>query len=127
MENNTENLKVILKDISSSEKVDNAIALLSQFSANPEVKVETDLVIVMHNDKNYMCIKLSENNYRNVFSYSYTNNEINSLDGIAGVLFQQDHIIKFNPDIEIIQNIYPANMVLAYLSALKELFSKRGV
>ena len=123
MENNT----VILKDIDSSEKVDNAIALLSQFSANPEVKVETDLVILMHNDKNYMCIKLSEHNYRNVFSYSYTNNEINSLDGIAGVLFQHDHIVKFNPDIEIIQNIYPANMVLAYLSALKELFSKRGV
>ena len=118
-------IEVSCAEITTSEELEIAIAKLSPVDG--EAKVKVDLKILMHNGKNYMCIKLGSDLYRNVVLYDYKTNEISSLDGLIGVLLNPEHEVRIKADIEIIQNIFPANMVLVYLQSLKELFGKRGV
>lgn len=123
-------MKMNVSDVKTSKQAIAAIEILSESLATDEkLKVESDLVILVLNSNNYMCVKVADmpDRYTNVFSYTYTTNEITSLDGMVGILLEPDHIVKISPDIEIVQSAYAANMILVYLSALKELLIKRGL
>jgi len=122
-------INIICSEIKTTADIDRNIQILAPLVADGavQVRVKSDLKILVHDNKNFMCIKIEDDLYRNVFLYNYDTNEISSLDGIVGVLFDVNHQIKIKANIEVIQESYPANMVLVYLTSLKELYAKRGV
>ena len=120
-------VEIDLIEINSIKDIEKAEDKLASLASDKNARIKTNLQLMIHRNINYMALKIGENRYKNVFTYSYESNEISSLDGLVGVLLDKYHVVKMHPDIEIVQKLYPVNMVLVYLASLKELFLKRNL
>ena len=120
-------VEIDLIELISIKDIEKAEDKLASLASDKNARIKTNLQLMIHRGVNYMALKIGENRYKNVFTYSYESNEISSLDGLVGVLLDKYHVVKMHPDIEIVQKLYPVNMVLVYLASLKELFLKRNL